>query len=299
MNGEDHKRQRRVIQPAFHRRHVDAYRDDIVVIADRILGGCREGETFDVFRRLQRLTLGVIVKILFGLDPDAVDAHVAKFVEQLNVFSRLFTSTRLNLMPVDFPLSPYRRLLDVADDLEVAIRRLVEERRGRFDAYEDVLSRLALANEAHGHPEWHDELIGQIFALLLAGHETTFAAMSWTLYLLAQHVTHHMPELFPEPEVFRPARWETIKPSPYEYFPFGTGPRTCPGAEFALLETKIVLAMLLQRYWPQVAPGQTIDLALKINMSAKPGLSITLRRAGKRFAPTPVRGSIRDAVRVG
>src|SRR5207245_2055298 len=43
------------------------------------------------------------------------------------------------------------------------------------------------------------------------------------------YVTHHLPDLFPEPEKFHPQRWFKSKPGPYEYLPFGAGPRACIG----------------------------------------------------------------------
>ena len=66
--------------------------------------------------------------------------------------------------------------------------------------------------------------------------------------------THHVPEIYQDPEAFKPERWETINPSIYEYNPFSAGPRFCIGATFAMMEIKIVLAMLLQRFrWEYIA----------------------------------------------
>lgn len=68
-------------------------------------------------------------------------------------------------------------------------------------------------------------------------------------------ITHRLPALYPEPHRFKPERWQTISPSSYEYIPFGGGARRCIGAEFALLELRLVLAMLLQRFRPAL-PAQ-------------------------------------------
>ena len=52
-----------------------------------------------------------------------------------------------------------------------------------------------------------------------------------TPVIFSQIITHHLPELFPEPAQFRPERWRNLMPSPYAYLPFAAGPRMCLGAE--------------------------------------------------------------------
>lgn len=64
---------------------------------------------------------------------------------------------------------------------------------------------------------------------------------------LSPFMTHRSPELYDEPQAFRPERWERIDPSPYEYLPFGAGPRMCIGTTFALMEIKLALAIIVQR----------------------------------------------------
>jgi len=94
-----------------------------------------------------------------------------------------------------------------------------------------------------------------------------------TEVLVSIYQTHQMPELYPEPASFKPERWETITPDAYEYNPFSAGPRLCIGAAFAMMEIKIILAMLLQQYRLEFIP-QTIDRSGVIVMSSKKGLSM-------------------------
>ncbi len=117
-----------------------------------------------------------------------------------------------------------------------------------------------------------------------------------SVVIYSHYVTHHLPEVFRSPERFDPARWEQCRPSPYAYLPFGTGPRTCVGADFALLEMKLVLATLLQRFWPEVAPGQRVDARLGMVLSPRQGLPVTLRPLGSRLHPARVRGNVHLAV---
>jgi cytochrome P450 len=96
--------------------------------------------------------------------------------------------------------------------------------------------------------------------------------------------THQMAELYPEPNVFNPQRWETISPSIYEYNPFSAGSRLCIGAGFAMLEIKIVLAMLLQRYRLQFLPKFRIDPVGIIVLSSKYGMPMRIFLQDYQFA---------------
>jgi len=117
-----------------------------------------------------------------------------------------------------------------------------------------------------------------------------------SVVIYSSYVTHHLPELYRAPERFDPARWETLRPSPYAYLPFGTGPRTCVGADFALLEMKLVLATMLQRFWPEVTPGARVDARLGMVLLPDGALPVTLRPAGSRVPAARVRGNVHRAV---
>jgi cytochrome P450 len=117
------------------------------------------------------------------------------------------------------------------------------------------------------------------------------------LFLSIFHM-HHDPAVFPNPERFDPARWSTIKPSPYEYNPFSAGPRMCIGASFATMEIKVALAMLLQRFRVELAPKARVDQRVMISMAPRGGLRMRVRVADKgwRAGANGVTGKIRDLV---
>lgn len=81
--------------------------------------------------------------------------------------------------------------------------------------------------------------------------------------VLSPYLTHRDPELYPQPDRFLPERWSTIRPTPYQYLPFGAGPRTCLGAAFASMSVRLVLAMILQRHQPSVAPRANISRKMR------------------------------------
>ena len=119
-----------------------------------------------------------------------------------------------------------------------------------------------------------------------------------TEVLVSISQTHHMRELYPDPDSFNPSRWETITPSAYEYNPFSAGPRICIGAGFAMMEIKIILAMLLQRYRLEFVPESPIDRAGAIVMRPKYGLSMKVHPQDRQFKAGvgAVKGNIRDMV---
>jgi cytochrome P450 len=128
----------------------------------------------------------------------------------------------------------------------------------------------------------------------LGGYEIPAGA---EVYASTYH-THHMPELYSDAESFEPRRWENLDPSTYEFIPFGAGPRRCIGDMFAMVEMKIVLAMLLQRFRVQFPATMTVDRIGFPVIRPKRGLPFTVRSQARRF-DTPVSaisGNVREMV---
>ena len=100
-----------------------------------------------------------------------------------------------------------------------------------------------------------------------------------TLIILSQWVIHRLPEIWADPEVFRPERWDPENKQQLPagaYFPFGGGPRTCIGMPLAQLEARIILANILQHYTPQPDPGYTPGFQPSITLRPKQHFRVTL-----------------------
>ncbi len=100
-----------------------------------------------------------------------------------------------------------------------------------------------------------------------------------TLIILSQWVIHRLPEIWADPEVFRPERWDPENKQQLPagaYFPFGGGPRTCIGMPLSQLEASIILATILQHYTPQPDPGYTPGFQPSITLRPKQHLRVTL-----------------------
>lgn len=128
----------------------------------------------------------------------------------------------------------------------------------------------------------------------LAGYELP----EGTEVFVSIYQTHHMPEIYSDPERFNPRRWETIQPTAYEYNPFSAGSRTCIGAGFAMMEIKIVLAMMLMRYRLQLIPKQAIDGKGLIVMTPNNGLAMRVHQQDRQFTQGVggVHGNVRAMV---
>jgi cytochrome P450 len=110
-------------------------------------------------------------------------------------------------------------------------------------------------------------------------------------------VTHHLPEIYAEPEKFLPDRWHTLRPSPYAYHPFGAGPRLCIGGPLATAIIRIALAKILSRYRLTVVPGSDIGVHVESTMLVPTnGLPMEIHAADGEFESSPIRGNIHELV---
>ena len=114
--------------------------------------------------------------------------------------------------------------------------------------------------------------------------------------LISHYLTHRMSKIYPQPNKFRPDRWLDIEPTPYEYLPFSAGPRLCLGAGFAMLEMKIVLSMIFQRFRLHVAPDARIDYDVKGALTPKRGMPMIITSHSEASTRQPVKGTIHTLV---
>lgn len=119
-----------------------------------------------------------------------------------------------------------------------------------------------------------------------------YAFPAGTRVLFSQWVIHRLPEVWGDPEQFRPERWDPEngqKPAPGAYFPFGGGPRMCIGMPFAQLEMRLLLATILQRFVPRLVSGFSVVPMPRVTLRLKHGLRMTLDPAQQAApATTPL-----------
>ncbi|MEM5640848.1 cytochrome P450 [Bacillus toyonensis] len=107
-------------------------------------------------------------------------------------------------------------------------------------------------------------------------------------------ITHRLPELYDEPDCFKPERWDIIKRSPYEYLPFSAGQHMCIGWNFALQEMKVILAVLLQRF--QFSAVHNAKISPNMMMRPKYGMPMYILKPNRQLKQTSVRGTINQLI---
>ncbi|MCH2200860.1 MAG: cytochrome P450 [Fuerstiella sp.] len=120
-----------------------------------------------------------------------------------------------------------------------------------------------------------------------------------TPVIFSQYITHHRPDLYPDPSRFQPERWDAITPSSYEYLPFGAGSRRCIGAPLAMVELRTALTVMLKKFHFELLPGSIVDGQVVSTMLG-PTTTVPARLLSTKEIPSavPVAGTIRDLVKL-
>ena len=182
-----HTRQRRLVQPAFHRQRLAGYAETMIAAAKRTRDLWQPGETRDMGIEMNRLTLAIVAKTLFNAD---VDRESKEIGEALTAILGLFD---IVMMPFSeliekLPVPSVRRFQKAKDRLDQTIYRIINDRRRTGEDTGDLLSMLLLAQDDDGTGGMSDERVrDEALTIFLAGHETTANALTWTWYLLSQH----------------------------------------------------------------------------------------------------------------
>lgn len=185
--GDFWKRQRRLIQPAFHRERIAGYAKIMVDHAARMADGWRDGARVDLHHAMMDTTADIVVQALFGSDAGDT-GEVAECIEA--IMARFSDPLYLLVPAMDrLPTEANRKVRGVAARLDKIVRGFIERRRAMGDAApkDDLLAMLLAAQDDDGARMSDRQVRDELLILYLAGHETTALALSWTFHLLAQH----------------------------------------------------------------------------------------------------------------
>ncbi len=350
-DGDAWLRQRRLMQPAFHRQRLAAYGQVMAEHARRQLASWRDGEVRDVYADMMGLTLGIVIKSLFDLEvegeAETVGPALARVMEH-------FASVQCLVFPEWLPTPENLGYRAAVERMDAFVSELVQRRREAGGESGDLLSLLLHVQDEDGGRMSDRQIRDEVLTLALAGHETTSITLAFCWYLLARHpeaeatlhreldsvlggraptvedlpaltftecvvkeslrlfppawsisreaveedevggwkipvgavvvmnpwTVHRDARFFDEPEVFRPQRWaeglEQRLPR-FAWFPFGGGPRLCIGSGFAMMEARLVLATLAQRFRVERVPDDEVELLPSITLRPKHGVKVRLR----------------------
>ncbi|HVT29698.1 MAG TPA: cytochrome P450, partial [Lacipirellulaceae bacterium] len=389
MNGEQHRRNRRIVKEPFSLRSISQYGSTIARLTNELLDGWKHGQVRDIAEEMRQYMLRVTSTILFGMDdPEAAYRLGDMIARWVSLNHEVGVGA---LVPNDRFSEGYEELLGYAEELEAEVLGMIRRRREGGAPGNDVLSILVRTHDEEGGLS-DEELVGQAAVLFGAAHMTTAHSLTWTLLLLAQHpsvmrrlwkeiggecrlrttdggfksdgnpqtesrnpkslgslpkgddlslldcvikesmrllpasaysqrintvavqlgplhlprgtgivftpiVTHHLADLYPEPEKFIPERWHSLRPSPYAYHPFGAGPRLCIGAPLATAVIRIALRQILSRYRLAAVPGSNVGAHIESTMLFPTyGVPMQIHPADGAYDAAPIAGNIHDLV---
>lgn len=182
-----HLRQRRMIQPAFHRQRIAGYAASMVEFGAKMRDEWRDGETYDISDEMMRLTLYIVCKTLFNANVEKDAKIVGDAIDEMMSSFNLIMMPFFNLIE-KLPLPPIRRYNKAQAEIDEVMYRIINERRKTGEDAGDLLSMLLMAQDEDDGGQMSDEQVrDEALTLFLAGHETTANALTWTWYLLSQN----------------------------------------------------------------------------------------------------------------
>jgi hypothetical integral membrane protein (TIGR02206 family) len=182
LDGAEHLRYRRLLMPPFHGDRMRAYANIMAERTRAAIDTMPIGEPFAMYPHAQSITLGIILRAVFGLTGGEKTERMASvLVEYLEPPS----PTLMFLPKVNLPLTPYRRFLERRDAVDRELRARIAERRDVPG--DDILALLLAARDEEGKALTDAELRDQLMTVLIAGHETTATSIAWAVERLVSH----------------------------------------------------------------------------------------------------------------
>ncbi|HEU0249880.1 MAG TPA: cytochrome P450 [Solirubrobacteraceae bacterium] len=348
LDEDPHLAQRKLMLPAFHGEAMQGLQGLMQELTERELSTWPTDEPLVLHPRLQRLTLEIVLRAVFGLERGAKLDRLRELLTEVLSFAE----SPLSILPFAQRALAGRgamgRLERAGEEADRLIYGLIEERRaGAHADSPDVLALLLGARHEDDSPMSDQELRDELMTALVAGHETTASQLAWGFEQLARapHVlarlteqldrdpedeayltatiqelmrrrpvlmnaeprlvkkqvqiggvsyppgvvliasaflVHHDPDVYENPNELRPERFLESAggkaPGTYTWLPFGGGRRRCLGASFAMLEMKVVLRAVVERF-AIVPVGKQAETAQRRSITISPsrGCEVTLR----------------------
>jgi cytochrome P450 family 135 len=178
LDGPEHLRQRKLMLPPFHGSRMAGYRDMVAAIAREHIATWPRGERLSLAPRMQAITLEVVLRVIFGVRETA--RLVALRARLRTMMERLMSGPSMLAMVAAGPerIERARLYKPVLEPVDALLYEQIRERRA--EPGDDVLSLLLAARHQDGQPMSDQELRDELVTLLVAGHETTATALSWT-----------------------------------------------------------------------------------------------------------------------
>jgi len=184
IDGEFHRRSRKIMLPAFHRERITAATETMVEEAEAAIGGWRAGDELDLYHWTRALALRIAMRALFGFDPSiAAGTHDAaeQFERALSFWSREYI-----LQIARGPRTPWAQMRKARAALDALIYSEIDRRRKSGERGMDILSLLLDAEDEDGQRLSKTHLRDEVMTLLFAGHDTTTSTITFLFYELSR-----------------------------------------------------------------------------------------------------------------
>jgi cytochrome P450 len=190
LDGTRHLHERRMMQPPFHGERMQAYGEIMRDITARVVADWTIGRPFPIHAEMQRITLDVILRTVFGVDDGP------RLVELRDLLTRLLAFAAnpfVMLVQLDLgPLSPWGRLVRLGRRVDEILYAEIARRRATGpEGRADILSLLVAARDERGEPMTDAQLRDEMFTLLVAGHETTATSLAWAFHHVLERPAVH------------------------------------------------------------------------------------------------------------
>jgi cytochrome P450 len=188
LDGDAHMEQRKLMLPAFHGERIERLTGIVEEVAEREIADW--AGTLELLPRLQALTLEIILRAVFGLEPgprlDLVRERLSTLLAYGDKPITLLPEPPRPLLRLLNRVGPVRGFLTVREETDRLLFELIEERRRDPADRDDVLSMLLEARHEDGSEMSAQELRDELMTLLVAGHETTASTLAWAFERVAR-----------------------------------------------------------------------------------------------------------------
>lgn len=191
QDGEEHRRNRRLMMPALHGPALANYADTMAEITNSYLKKWEQKQEFTWLEEFKELTFDITSQLLLGTNPGPENARLSRLFQTL-------TNGLFAISPLSLPFTKFGKAIAARNQILEHLTKVVRERQ--LNPAKDALSLLIQARDEEGNSMSEKELIAQAVLLLFAGHETTTAMLTWLCLELARH-----------PEVMQRAREEQLQ----------------------------------------------------------------------------------------
>ena len=182
-DGEDHKRRRRIVQPAFHMRRIASYLDVMVDETNQVIDQWAIGASVDAHAQLRLAIRRIVLRCLFG---DALRERDEELSRHLEVALAYVNRPPTQRFDWNLPGMPYRKAMKARAAVDQIVFDEIKRRRALDDRGDDIISWL-IADQETGDGLSDQEVRDQIVSLIAAGYDTTVSAMGWAVAELARH----------------------------------------------------------------------------------------------------------------